>query len=104
VRYGTAEEGRRHGWLLSGSTFNTGRLFEVVFQAPFGEKFLPKVQKFPFPNFRSWPKCLLGNISIAGTVNKRFSTTLTSLALASYKILVSFIVKLAVINKVGNYQ
>ena len=32
--------------------------------------------------------------SVDGTVNERFSTTLTSLAVVSYKILVSFVVKL----------
>ena len=32
--------------------------------------------------------------SVAGTVNNRFSTTLTSLAVVSYKILVSFVVEL----------
>jgi len=58
---------------------------------------LPKLWKFSLPNFRCWPKLLdYSGTSVAETVNKRFSTTLTSLAVVLYKIkiLVSFIIQL----------
>ena len=43
----------------------------------------------------------LAKTPLAGTVNNRFSTTLTIIAVVSYKILVSFIVKLLSFTKVG---
>jgi len=44
--------------------------------APFGGTSPETMENF-HPNFRSWPKFLLGKKSLAGTVNNRFNTTLT---------------------------